>query len=67
MGVPFINPIFTWDKKNPDDRSKWDCQQNALRDIDEPYVYHVRHHDKEGLRDALQRAVDTPISPYIRE
>lgn len=30
MGLPFINPIFSWDEKDPDDRMKWDTQQNAL-------------------------------------
>jgi hypothetical protein len=67
MGVPFINPVLSWDKGDPDDRSKWITQQNALRSTEEPYVYHVRAHDMEGLRDALQRAADTPIPRYIRE
>lgn len=67
MGVPFVQPVFDWDEKDPENREKWNTQQNALRFIEEPYVYHVRHHDEEGLRDALQRAADTPIARYIRE
>ncbi|KLT44090.1 hypothetical protein CC85DRAFT_257531 [Cutaneotrichosporon oleaginosum] len=65
MGVPFINPIYSWDTEHPDDRSKWATQQDALRFTEEPYVYHVRGHDQDGLRDALQRAADTPIPRYI--
>ncbi|GMK59834.1 hypothetical protein CspeluHIS016_0900510 [Cutaneotrichosporon spelunceum] len=65
MGVPFIQPLEFWDRTNPDDRTRWGTQQMALRMIQEPYVYHVRQGDEEGLRDAMQRAVDNPIEPYI--
>lgn len=63
LGVPFINPIRNWDKKNPDDRSKWDTQQNGLTTsgLDEPFVYHVRVGDQEGLRRAILKAMETPI------
>lgn len=67
MGVPFINPIFRWDKKNPDDRKKWYTQQEQLNDIPEPYVYHVRKGDRKGLVEALKKAVTTPIDRYIPE
>jgi hypothetical protein len=67
MGVPFIQPIGWWNKNDPDDRSAWQTQQMGMRMIEEPYVYHVKAGDEEGLRDAMQRAVDTPIQRYIRE
>ncbi|GMK57582.1 hypothetical protein CspeluHIS016_0404160 [Cutaneotrichosporon spelunceum] len=65
MGVPFINPVHGWDQNDPDNRDKWVTQQNALRYTEEPFVYHVKQMDLDGLRDALQRAADTPISRYI--
>ncbi|KAJ7485671.1 hypothetical protein FB451DRAFT_62866 [Mycena latifolia] len=40
LGVPFINPVSGWDKKNPTDRSKWATQHNMLRSLSPPYVYH---------------------------
>jgi len=65
--VPFINPILEWDHDDPDNRVKWETQQDALKYTDEPYVYHVFAHDAVGLAGALQRAVDNPIDRYIRE
>lgn len=65
--MPFINVVFHVDDNHPDNRTHWETQQNALRFIEEPYVYHVREHDKDGLRDALTRAANTPIERYIRE
>lgn len=40
-GVPFINPVSHWDHKNHSNRTSWTAQQQALVDLDEPYVYHV--------------------------
>ncbi|BEJ18274.1 hypothetical protein CspHIS471_0705510 [Cutaneotrichosporon sp. HIS471] len=65
MGVPFIQPVGNWDRNNPEDRSKWQTQQMGIRMIEEPYVYHVKTGDEDGLRDAMQRAVDNPIGPYV--
>ncbi|TXT13321.1 hypothetical protein VHUM_00688 [Vanrija humicola] len=65
MGVPFINPILEWDKKQPANKAKWKVQQGALIDVPEPYVYHVYKGDEEGLHRAVQAAVDTPIQRYI--
>ncbi|KAK8846591.1 hypothetical protein IAR55_005677 [Kwoniella newhampshirensis] len=67
VGVPFINPITRRDAKDPENRIKWRTQHDALRDFDPPYVYHVDKDDVEGLRNALQSALDTPFMPYIPE
>lgn len=67
LGVPFINPVLIWDHDDPDNRVKWETQQDALKYTNEPYVYHVRAGDKEALASALQRAVDNPIGRYIPE
>ncbi|BEI87253.1 hypothetical protein CcaverHIS002_0705990 [Cutaneotrichosporon cavernicola] len=65
MGVPFIQPVSNWDKNYPEDRTKWQTQQMGIRMIEEPYVYHVKVGDEDGLRAAMQRAIDNPIKPYI--
>ncbi|KLT45760.1 hypothetical protein CC85DRAFT_310485 [Cutaneotrichosporon oleaginosum] len=65
MGVPFIQPVGWWNKHRPDDRSAWQTQQMGMRMLEEPYVYHVKAGDEEGLRAAMQRAVDNPIPRYI--
>ncbi|KAJ7071429.1 hypothetical protein C8F01DRAFT_1110484 [Mycena amicta] len=38
LGVPFVNVVKEWDKSNPEDRSRWETQQGALRSLSEPYV-----------------------------
>ncbi|KAG8980759.1 hypothetical protein FRB94_009793 [Tulasnella sp. JGI-2019a] len=67
MGVPFINPIRSWDHKHPEDRSRWVAQQDAILylGLDEPYVYHVKIGDRIGLEAAIRKAMDTPIDRYI--
>lgn len=67
MGVPFINIIEDWRADDPDNRQHWQTQQNALRFTPEPYVYHVRHDDLEGLSAAFQRAAATQIGRFIPE
>lgn len=64
-GVPFINPILGWAEDDPTDRSKWYTQTNGLRDIEEPYVYHVAKGDQVGLTEALTKAAANPIDRYI--
>ncbi len=61
MGVPFINPIMHWDKKKPDDRSKWEAQHDGLKYESPPYVYNVKKGDGEGLWKAVKDALDHPI------
>ena len=63
LGVPFINPIATWDKKDPMNRDKWQGQADGLivYGIDEPYVYHVHQGDIQALNRALVKAINTPI------
>ncbi|KAF7421022.1 hypothetical protein PC9H_011541 [Pleurotus ostreatus] len=65
MGVPFINPIMHWDKKKPDDRSKWEAQHDGLKYESPPYVYNVKKGDGEGLWKAVKDALDHPIDRYI--
>ncbi|KAJ7596312.1 hypothetical protein C8J56DRAFT_774392 [Mycena floridula] len=65
MGVPFINPILSWNLEEPDDRTKWDTQHNALKYEDPPYVYNVKRGDVQGLWDAIQAALNNPIDRYI--
>jgi len=67
LGVPFIHPILGWDITAPEDRSKWSGQHNAIlySGIDEPYVYHVKRGDREGLASAIRKAMETPIDRYI--
>ncbi|KAG8977677.1 hypothetical protein FRC05_000933 [Tulasnella sp. 425] len=67
LGVPFINPIRTWDEKDPDNRDKWGAQQDGLLylGVDEPYVYHVKIGDRDGLARAVRKAMETPIDRFI--
>lgn len=65
VGVPFINPVLLWDKREPENRQKWVTQNQALRMVEEPWVYHVRKGDKDGLASALARAAATPIPRKI--
>ncbi|KAL7420898.1 hypothetical protein Q5752_004852 [Cryptotrichosporon argae] len=64
-GVPFINVVKSWDKKDPEDRSKWHCQQQALCDSPPPYVYNVRAGNQTELEEALRAAVSTSIDRFI--
>ncbi|KAL0952654.1 hypothetical protein HGRIS_006897 [Hohenbuehelia grisea] len=65
MGVPFINPVYRWDKEDPENRHKWGAQHEGLRYEDPPYVYHVRKGDEKGLWAAVRQALDNPIERYI--
>lgn len=65
MGVPFINIIEDWRADDPENRQHWHTQQDALRFTPEPYVYHVRHDDLDGLSRAMQRAAAKQIDRYI--
>ncbi|KAJ7768735.1 hypothetical protein B0H14DRAFT_3894977 [Mycena olivaceomarginata] len=60
LGVPFINPILTWDPAHPDDRSRWAAQHEALKHLGPPRVYTVFKDDADGPRPFL-----TGASPYI--
>jgi hypothetical protein len=61
LGVPFVNPVTGWAGDDPEDRTRWYVQHEGLKFEDEPYVYHVRHGDVDGLRRALRKAYETPI------
>ncbi|KAG8851657.1 hypothetical protein FRB96_009153 [Tulasnella sp. 330] len=63
MGVPFINPVFDWDRDHPEDRTKWNAQQNGVMYLclDEPHVYHVKCGDRAGFEQAVRKAMDSPI------
>ena len=69
MGVPFLNPVREWDKKNPDDRKSWLTQHDGIKYEQEPYVYHVKQYDDRVERtaafwEAVGRAANTPIERY---
>jgi len=40
-GVPFINPIHSFDVNDPTNRHSWGTQHDGLKFIEEPYLYHV--------------------------
>ncbi|KAJ7598798.1 hypothetical protein C8J56DRAFT_1157886 [Mycena floridula] len=65
MGVPFINPILSWNHDEPDDRTKWETQHEALKYENPPYVYNVKQDDVQGFWDAIQAALNNPINRYI--
>lgn len=66
LGVPFLNPVWSWDSKNPDNRSEWATQHDGLKFVPEPYVYHVLKDRDTSVRarsfwEAVERAVNNPI------
>ncbi|KAJ3107149.1 hypothetical protein HK100_003639 [Physocladia obscura] len=61
-GVPFINPIKTWNENKKWDRSAWSTQHDGLKYLDPPYVYNVNIHDADAIKDAIMNAMITPIS-----
>ncbi|KAJ7681199.1 hypothetical protein B0H17DRAFT_1170194 [Mycena rosella] len=65
FGVPYINPILQWDKKDPTNRQKWTTQQGLLKHLDPPYVYNLLKGDKEGFLKAIKDALAHPIESYI--
>ncbi|WVF68323.1 hypothetical protein IAT40_003088 [Kwoniella sp. CBS 6097] len=65
MGVPFINPILTWDEEDPLNRTKWHAQQWHMTDLNPPFVYSVKAHDLDGLSQAVGEALANPIESYI--
>ncbi|KAF4588774.1 hypothetical protein EYR40_010329 [Pleurotus pulmonarius] len=65
MGVPFINPIFNWNRDDPLDRNSWETQHDGLKFQEPPYVYHVQRDDGEGLWAAVKEAMNHPIPRYI--
>ncbi|KAJ6470624.1 hypothetical protein C8R47DRAFT_1222519 [Mycena vitilis] len=67
LGVPFLNPIRSWDENNPNDTSKWTTQNMGLNDWSPPYAYNVFWHDYEGFKKAIADAMTHPIERYIPE
>ncbi|WVQ74576.1 hypothetical protein IAR50_004177 [Cryptococcus sp. DSM 104548] len=65
FGVPFINPIFSWDPKDPSDWTKWRTQHQALREVGAPYVYHVQKGNARQLKRAFRSVLENPIESYI--
>ncbi|KAJ7740885.1 hypothetical protein B0H14DRAFT_3515443 [Mycena olivaceomarginata] len=41
LGIPFVNPVASWDENDPTDRTKWSTQHDPLKELSAPYVYHV--------------------------
>ncbi|KAJ6615656.1 hypothetical protein B0H10DRAFT_2040487, partial [Mycena sp. CBHHK59/15] len=67
LGVPFINPVLSWDHNNPADRSRWETQHGMLNHLSPPYVYHVFNTDREGFVQAIKDAIANPIQSYVLE
>ncbi|KAH7105447.1 hypothetical protein BKA62DRAFT_766816 [Auriculariales sp. MPI-PUGE-AT-0066] len=70
LGVPFLNPVSTWDPKNPENRTAWATQHDGLRYETEPRVYHVFEVEDMAVRtkmfwEAVARAASTPLERYI--
>ncbi|WWC66092.1 uncharacterized protein I303_108714 [Kwoniella dejecticola CBS 10117] len=65
MGVPFINPILSWDEADPDNRTSWHAQQWHMTDLEPPFVYSVKAHDLPALTEAVGQALHTPIKSFI--
>nr|XP_019012094.1 uncharacterized protein I206_02933 [Kwoniella pini CBS 10737]OCF50875.1 hypothetical protein I206_02933 [Kwoniella pini CBS 10737] len=65
FGVPFINPISWWERSDPDKRSRWITQHDALRPYGPPYVYHVQKENLEQLEEAMKAAIANPIDRFI--
>lgn len=57
--------MHQWHESEPDNRRYWHTQQDALKFLEEPLVYHVRKGDFEGLKSALYKAAYTPIQRHI--
>jgi hypothetical protein len=66
MGLPFINPIAHWAEDDPENRTWWQSQHDALKFLDPPYVYNVKKGDIEGFWVAMGQALDTPIERYVQ-
>ncbi|BEJ16770.1 hypothetical protein CspHIS471_0601710 [Cutaneotrichosporon sp. HIS471] len=69
-GVPVILPYT--DPKMPTPQPGWSMygmsyQHGPLQALGEPYVYSYNVHDPDDLLDKLQRALRTPIEPFIPE
>ncbi|KAJ7462127.1 hypothetical protein FB451DRAFT_1140209 [Mycena latifolia] len=67
LGIPFINPVKSWDRANPSDRTKWHTQHNALKQFSAPYVYHVFKDDRAGFVQAVSDAKSHPIQSFVPE
>ncbi|KAI0312911.1 hypothetical protein OF83DRAFT_1176177 [Amylostereum chailletii] len=67
LGVPFLNPIFNWDRNDPTDRTKWDAQHGLAKYLDPPYVYNVFAGDREGFVNAVREAAENPIDSFVLE
>ncbi|KAF7343153.1 hypothetical protein MVEN_01746000 [Mycena venus] len=67
LGVPFINPIMSWDANNPSNRTRWSSQHDTLKELDPPYVYNVFKNDKEGFVNAVVEATSHPIESLVLE
>ncbi|KAJ7714165.1 hypothetical protein B0H14DRAFT_3523082 [Mycena olivaceomarginata] len=65
LGVPFINPILSWDKNDPTNKTRWNSQHDTLKHLDPPYVYNVFKGDKEGFVNAVVDASSHPIESFV--
>jgi len=57
LGVPFINPVFSWDEDNPEDCTKFMAQHNSLRCYQPPLVHNIKVNDQEKLYQTIKNVV----------
>jgi len=68
QGVPFINPIRIWDRRDPWNRTSWARTQHpTLQHLNPPYVYHVHARNYTGFVEAVRQASMTETPRFIPE
>jgi len=67
LGVPFINPVLSWNLDHPEDRLQWGVQHGLLKFLDPPYVYNVFKDDIDGFVKAIQASISHPIDRHVLE
>ncbi|KIJ96983.1 hypothetical protein K443DRAFT_681885 [Laccaria amethystina LaAM-08-1] len=66
QGVPFLNPIRSYDHSDPWNKTKWYYSQHpSLARYDPPYVYNVHNRDYAGFVNAVKEASTTEIGRFI--
>ncbi|GHJ88183.1 hypothetical protein NliqN6_4585 [Naganishia liquefaciens] len=65
MSVPLINSDKRWNKKDPEDETRWVAKYEGLLNVGSPYVHHVKQGDAVELRAALKGAAANPIERIV--
>ncbi|KAH6908465.1 hypothetical protein BKA70DRAFT_1103557 [Coprinopsis sp. MPI-PUGE-AT-0042] len=64
-GVPFINPILSYDMNDPWNKERWNTQHPSLNHYGPPHVYHVHRQNYTGFVEALRMAMETESPSFI--